>query len=238
VPRPWNAIPIDDNGEALIELPPALHRLLPHPYAELGAPYGAGGSPFRLRKGVVERLLIAQAELQRLEPTWRLAIFDGWRPVAVQAFMVDHALASECAARGVGAMAASAQRDAIQREVERFWASPSLDPSMPPPHSTGAAVDLSLADASGAALAMGGEIDAIDPVSEPEHYASAALEAASAAAIWHRRRRILLTAMEAAGFCQHPNEWWHFSHGDQLWAWRSGQARAFYGRWLAPADGA
>jgi D-alanyl-D-alanine dipeptidase len=29
---------------------------------------------------------------------------------------------------------------------------------------------------------------------------------------------------------RHPNEWWHFSHGDQLWAWRSGRAAALYGR--------
>ncbi|MFM7652374.1 MAG: D-alanyl-D-alanine dipeptidase, partial [Vulcanococcus sp.] len=35
-----------------------------------------------------------------------------------------------------------------------------------------------------------------------------------------------------AGFEQHPNEWWHFSYGDQLWAWRAGQDVACYGRWL------
>jgi len=238
VPRPWNAIPIHDNGEPLIDLPPSLHRLQPHPYEALGAPYGAGGSPFRLRRSVVERLLIAQADLQRREPSCRLAIFDGWRPVAVQAFMVNHAIGSECAARGVEANAPSARRQAIQREVERFWAPPNQDPSTPPPHSTGAAVDLTLATAGGSPLAMGGEIDAIAPVSEPDHYAIAALDTGSPAAIWHRRRVLLRGAMAAAGFCQHPNEWWHFSHGDQLWAWRSGQATARYGRWLSSADGA
>jgi D-alanyl-D-alanine dipeptidase len=36
--------------------------------------------------------------------------------------------------------------------------------------------------------------------------------------------------MLEAGFAQHPNEWWHFSHGDQLWAWRTGQTQAIYGR--------
>ena len=38
--------------------------------------------------------------------------------------------------------------------------------------------------------------------------------------------------METAGFAQHPNEWWHFSLGDQLWAWRTGGQTARYGRWL------
>ncbi|MDG2329833.1 MAG: M15 family metallopeptidase, partial [Synechococcus sp. cluster2_bin.44] len=30
------------------------------------------------------------------------------------------------------------------------------------------------------------------------------------------------------GFIQHPNEWWHYSYGDQLWAWRSGAECAIY----------
>jgi D-alanyl-D-alanine dipeptidase len=36
--------------------------------------------------------------------------------------------------------------------------------------------------------------------------------------------------MASAGFVQHPNEWWHFSWGDQLWAWRSAATAARYGR--------
>jgi D-alanyl-D-alanine dipeptidase len=36
--------------------------------------------------------------------------------------------------------------------------------------------------------------------------------------------------MAAAGFARHPNEWWHFSLGDQLWAWSQGEAQAIYGR--------
>ena len=237
MPRPWNAIPIHDNGEALIDLPASLHRLQPHPYAALGAPYGDGGSPFRLRRSVVARLLTAEVALQRRKPEWRLAIFDGWRPVAVQAFMVNHAIASEAAARGLDAGVPGAELDAIQAEVERFWAPPSLDASMPPPHSTGAVVDLTLATADGSPLAMGGEIDEIAAVSEPDHYLAAALETGSEAACWHQRRELLRGAMETAGFLQHPNEWWHFSHGDQLWAWRSGQSPAIYGRWPASAEG-
>ena len=33
--------------------------------------------------------------------------------------------------------------------------------------------------------------------------------------------------MHQAGFQQHPNEW-HFSHGDQLWAWREGESSVIY----------
>ena len=35
--------------------------------------------------------------------------------------------------------------------------------------------------------------------------------------------------MKQAGFVQHPNEWWHFSYGDQLWSWLSKESNAIYG---------
>jgi D-alanyl-D-alanine dipeptidase len=231
MPRPWNVIPVHDCGEDLIDLPPALLRLEPHPYRALGAPYGSEEGPFRLRQGVVERLLQAQERLQQKELNLRLAIFDAWRPVTVQRFMVQHAYAEECRARGLDPDLPGLGQEAVRTEVGRFWAPPSTDPAAPPPHSTGAAVDLTLADAAGRPLAMGGEIDAIGAVSEPDHWVTAAMEAPdSEAASWHRRRCLLAEVMAAAGFVRHPHEWWHFSWGDQLWAWRSGAEVARYGR--------
>jgi D-alanyl-D-alanine dipeptidase len=230
-PRPWSPIPIHENGEPLLDLPPALLRLEPHPYQALGAPYGPGGSPFRLRRGVIGRLLSAQEQLRRRRPQLRLAIFDAWRPVAVQRFMVDHAFSCECRARGLDPAADDPPVRAVAAEVGRFWAPPSSDPATPPPHSTGAAVDLTLADEGGTPLAMGGEIDAIGPVSEPGHYATAARRSPdSPEALWHQRRELLCEVLGDAGLVRHPHEWWHFSHGDQLWAWRSGAAAAPYGR--------
>ena len=64
--RPWNSIPIRDCGQPLLSLPPELHRLEPHPYAVVGAPYGPDSCPFRLRAGVIERLLAAQRQLQEM----------------------------------------------------------------------------------------------------------------------------------------------------------------------------
>ena len=229
--RPWSPIPIRECGEPLLELPAALWRLEPHPYLQLGAPYGPMGDPFRLRLGVLERLLQAQQELQRCHPCWQLAIFDAWRPLAVQSFMVRHALVQECERLGVDPNQPSSLRDRIEAEVGRFWAPPSDDPATPPPHSTGAAVDLTLADRAGCPLPMGGAIDAIGAVSAPDFHAEAALaEPDGEAAHWHRQRQQLASAMTSAGFVQHPYEWWHFSWGDQLWAWRSGGVEARYGR--------
>ncbi len=240
--RPWTTIPIHDDGEPLIPLPPELLRLEPHPYQALGAPYGETGSPFQLRSGVVARLLEAQRNLRCHHPSWRLAIFDAWRPVGVQAYMVRHAIRSTCLERGLDPDRTGPGHDAVIAEVGRFWAPPSTDPAAPPPHSTGAAVDLTLADSDRAALEMGGAIDAIAPESEPDHYAGSAAPGAlgagqpEGASHWHRRRLLLRQVMEDAGFAQHPNEWWHFSHGDQLWAWRRRQPRALYGGWVPAGD--
>ena len=222
--RPWSSIPIEDCGEPLQALPPALLRMEPHPYMALGAPYGASGTPFKLRLGVVQRLLDAQQQLVEHDPSLRLSIFDAWRPIAVQAFMVDHSIAELCRERGVEVRSGDAF-DQVVADVGRFWAAPSRDPMTPPPHSTGAAVDLTLSSSDGTPLAMGGEIDAIGAVSEPQHYAG---REDSEARRWHQRRQLLAEVMGAAGFAQHPNEWWHYSFGDQLWAWRKGAAVAVY----------
>ena len=222
--RPWSPIPIEECGEPLQALPPALLRMEPHPYMALGAPYGTSGNPFQLRLGVVQRLLDAQQQLVEHDPRLRLSIFDAWRPIAVQAFMVHHSIAELCRERGVEARSGYAF-DQVVADVGRFWAAPSRDPATPPPHSTGAAVDLTLSSSDGTPLAMGGEIDAIDAVSEPQHYAG---REDSDALCWHQRRQLLAEVMGAAGFAQHPNEWWHYSFGDQLWAWRKGAAVAVY----------
>ena len=77
---------------------------------------------------------------------------------------------------------------------------------------------------------MGGEIECIGSVSEPNYYLKEAqLEKESPSFLWHSRRRILAEIMNKVGFVQHPNEWWHFSYGDQLWAWLKKVDVAYYG---------
>lgn len=234
--KPYQQVPIYECHELLVEIPMECFAVeSPHPYTKLAAPYGEK-SPYYLRQGVLERLMRAQSLLQKQHPGWRIQIFDAYRPIAVQQFMVDYTFQQTLAAEGLSDRdLTEPQRQEILAKVYQFWALPSLDPKTPPPHSTGAAVDVSLIDAAGQVVNMGSPIDEMSPRSYPNYYApnyyadnstDQALDADTTPeqrAQFHYNRQILRSAMLAAGFEQHPNEWWHFSYGDQLWAWLVGQ---------------
>ncbi len=230
--RPWHKLPINSIDEPLVELPKSLHRLEPHPYLSLGAPYGHGLHPWFLREKVILKLLQAERALQKQKSNLRLAIFDAWRPIPVQAFMVDYVIKQECIKKGLDISlqeSKEAYRDILEN-VEKFWAAPSVSSLTPPPHSTGGAVDITLANDLGDPLDMGGEIDELGPISYPSYYSkSHQIKSNSLESVWNFRRVLLFEVMNKVGFVQHPNEWWHFSYGDQLWAWRSNSSNAFYG---------
>ncbi|WP_269606862.1 M15 family metallopeptidase [Prochlorococcus marinus] len=230
--RPWNNIKINDCNEPLISIPQSIFRLTPHPYMSLGAPYLTGADPWVLRRGVLKRLIRAQKKLSEINPKLQLALFDAWRPISVQKFMFNYTIQETCKSKGVDINDLSVNggiNDVIE-EVGRFWAKPSSDPLMPPPHSTGAAIDLTLADITGKALDLGGEIDFIGPESSPDFYKKDSfMMPDSKYHVFQDRRSLLFSVMEQAGFVQHPNEWWHFSYGDQLWSWLTKKGNAIYG---------
>ncbi|WP_370276972.1 M15 family metallopeptidase [Pontibacterium sp.] len=45
----------------------------------------------------------------------------------------------------------------------------------------------------------------------------------------HYHRQLLQDVMGRAGFVNYAEEWWHFSYGDQLWAYVTGNPVAIYG---------
>ncbi|MEO0455036.1 MAG: M15 family metallopeptidase [Cyanobacteria bacterium P01_A01_bin.114] len=231
--KPHYQMPIQDCGDPLVPIPLADFSVVePHPYAALGAPYG-DRSPYCLRQGVLARLVKAQQHLKAAQPNWKIQIFDAYRPLAVQQFMVDHTyhqLLSEQNLQHHALSAAEQQR--LMAQVYQFWAPPSPNPATPPPHSTGAAIDITLIDAQQQPIAMGSDIDELSERSYPNHFAN---QADPVTQRYHQNRACLADIMHRAGFCQHPNEWWHFSYGDQLWAWLKRQqapqqaAVAYYG---------
>lgn len=240
--RPYHHVPIHDLGEPLVKIPLDQFAVIsPHPYQQVGATYSTY-SPYHLRRGVVDRLLVAQEHLQTAQPGWKLAIFDGYRPVAVQKFMVDHTFRELVQAQGwQQENLTSEQSESLWELVHQIWAVPNYDRATPPPHSTGGAVDLALADATGAIVDFGSPIDEMSARSHPDYYAKhsplqrwllseAEVTPDPQRQTYHQQRLLLRAIMEQAGFQRHPGEWWHFCYGDQMWAWLSEATTAIYGR--------
>ena len=208
-------VPIHDNGESLCPISQDIERYEPHLYQDLGAPYGEN-TPYVLRASVAPRLMQAQQALEQWRPGYCLKIFDAFRPIAVQAFMIEYESQRLARERGLDrSRLSSDERDAIQQEVQRFWALPDENPSHPPPHSTGAVVDLTVVDSDGQDLPMGTPIDHLGPEAMPNYYRDTQHPDAC---VFHQNRQRLNEAMTQAGFCRLPHEWWHFSYGDQWWA--------------------
>lgn len=226
--KPYQTIPIRECHEPLVPIPLEKFSVeTPHPYEKLGANYGKK-SPYFLRQTVVKALLQAQIYLQQHHQGWKIQIFDAYRPVTVQRFMVDYTYKTLIQTEGLVLEKLSPERQQILLEkVYQIWAMPSEDPVTPPPHSTGAAVDITLVDEAGHPLAMGGDIDELSARSQPNYYCQCQdIEGKT----YHSRRELLNKIMQQAGFCRHPGEWWHFSLGDQMWAWQTQTAIARYGK--------
>lgn len=234
--KPYQQIDIVECEETLVPIPLELFAVeCPHPYAKVGAPYGER-SPYYLRESVLNSLVAAQNQLQQRYPYWRIQIFDAYRPVEVQQFMVDYTLRETAKAQGLKPdNLTEEQRFEILEQVYQIWAVPSFDLATPPPHSTGAAVDITLVDEVGNVVDMGSPIDEMSLRSLPDYYGNSTNPIEQQ---YHANRQLLKDIMLAANFMRHPQEWWHFSQGDQLWAWLMNQAhpgnpiKARYGRIL------
>jgi D-alanyl-D-alanine dipeptidase len=158
----------------------------------------------------------------------RLHVYDAWRPRAVQAYFFEVWLPAQLRVRRPDLTGA-----AFDAEIERYWARPTTDPAAPAPHATGAAVDLTVVWEDGEPLFMGSLFDDASAISHTDHYETAVhAEISFSAEEARANRRLLYWVMREAGFANHPDEWWHYSWGDQMWARLTGAPAALYG--LAP----
>lgn len=129
----------------------------------------------KLRRAVAERLAKAAAILRKQDR--RLLVWDCYRPLAIQ---------------------------------KRLWARVPdpryvADPKQGSRHNRGAAIDLALVDADGAAVTLPTKFDEFTKAAHRKH----ALRGKPGA-----EARRLETAMTAAGFTAMPTEWWHFDAPD------------------------
>lgn len=169
-----------------------------------------------LRRGVAERL----RDVARAIPGgYRLGIYEGWRPPHIQRRMYRWSW-NRFAERHPEWSDVQ-----LRRVVNRFTAPP--DAAVPPPHSTGGALDVTLLDADGGPVDFCAPYERRDPRAFP-------FDAPGIGEAARKHRAILRAAMEAGGITNYPSEYWHYSYGDQGWAYRGGHPHAIYGRIVPP----
>ncbi len=235
--RGYRAHPIllasDENQELALDL--LLHGIAGENYYahEHNPPYfhAAPGAIKELyvREGVFQRLMRVNSSLAKID--LELYVFDAYRPPEVQNYFHDVWVPAFLKKRNP-----EWSDEMIRKEVGKYWAAgvsdiSDIDPLSPPPHATGAVVDLTLRQrGSGALLHMGSEFDSVKAISYADHFehelVRRTLTPSEVVAL--NNRRTLYHAMSAEGFVVNPTEWWHFGVGDQMSAFHSGGSPAVY----------
>lgn len=107
--------------------------------------------------------------------------------------------------------------------IRRFVSDPVEDRDVPPVHTTGGAIDLTLLDESGSELEMGTGFDEFSDLTY-----TAAFENEKNRIV-RDNRRLLYHIMTNAGFTNLPSEWWHYDYGDRFWAYYRQQPAIYNG---------
>lgn len=163
-----------------------------------------------LRKTVAKRLVEAA---KKLPEGLMLGVVEGWRPLYIQKRMY------------LSAMQRMRERhpewsDTKLKRMVNVLSAP-IDPKVPPPHSTGGAVDLRLLLPDGTAADLTSPFEQMDPKCYPFEVHGLSLEA-------KRNRSLMKEALESVDITNYPSEFWHWSYGDQGWAYRGGHPYALF----------
>jgi D-alanyl-D-alanine dipeptidase len=199
-------IKIIDNGEPLVNFLDECPELI------------LDDARFKYRRETLARKsmarMLCEANSSLMKKGFRLAIVEGWRPPHIQKRMY------------LGTWNRFQERHpnwsdvTLRRVVNRYTA--PIHGRVPPPHSTGGAVDLVLTDLEGNVQDHWSPYTWRDPTCF-QFDAPGLSEAAQ------KTRALLSDAITPTGLTNYPSEYWHWSYGDQGWAYRGGHPHALYG---------
>src|SRR6056297_1137001 len=228
-------IEIEENNqhkEDLVSLHDYGIKGIKHYHAEWNPPYYnsiPGSIPQLLaRRTLAEKMANINKELKEIG--LELFVFDAYRPIDVQ----NHFYFEEMP-KLIRKLYPYLSKEEAREKVKEYWAPGSktkeqLEKNIPP-HLTGGAVDLTLSHIkSGQLLEMGTIFDDISERSHLDYFEKMEKEKLGFTETEAKKnRRLLYNIMDSADFSCNPKEWWHFSFGDQMWAFLKGKEKAFYG---------
>ncbi len=140
---------------------------------------------------------------------YRFRILDAWRPFALQKELYEDYSLAITDQFGL-AEKTEADRNAF---IRKFVSDPVYDKDVPPVHTTGGAVDITIIGPDGNGLDMGSGFDEFSDRTYTAFYEASDNENIK------NNRRLLYNIMTGAGFTNLPSEWWHYDYGDRFWAY-------------------
>ena len=162
-----------------------------------------------LRSEVAKKL---QDAASKLDDRYALVIRAGHRPIEVQKRILV-----ECAKEYQDEHPEVSDAEALEH-ARTFVSDPDITL---PPHVCGAAVDVEIRDTTtGKLLDFGGSMN--------DDTEKSFLYYPDLSDVQKTNRLMLTTVMLDAGFASCKPEWWHFSYGDQVWAWFYGEQSSLY----------
>lgn len=225
-------LPVRECGEPLVDLG-TVASLRVDPQMARTSPTGG-----LVRATVVDRLVTAQSLLPR---GLRLLLLDGLcdeagrrsrqaaRAVRLRDVHPDWSMQQvldeagwHCSAPDPNVtFAPNGTGDAAPGQTEPTTLRPAV---ATPPHSTGAAVDVTLCSETGEELPMG-----CPPQTGPAESGGACHTDAPVPDAARANRNSLRIALTAVGLVNRPEAWWHWSYGDPFWSQVTGAPSARYG---------
>lgn len=159
-----------------------------------------------VRQEVYNKLL----EATRLLPTgFKFKILDAWRP-----FLLQYELYEKYSTDIIKEFKLEEYSEEQRNEViSKFVSIPVIDINVPPVHTTGGAIDLTIIDDTGIELNMGSYFDEFSDRTYTTFFEKGSSE------LIRDNRRLLYNIMTSVGFTNLPSEWWHYDYGDRFWAY-------------------
>jgi len=207
------AVPVIENHEPMV-------NLIKHPDITYGpSPEIPNNTDYtQMRKTVYDKLKQAQSLLPK---GLRFCLYESYRSLELQKTLFDARF--EKVKKQHPGWSPEQQFTETTRLVSPVV---NLDGSHNiPPHSTGAAIDVYLLNEKGEAINMG--IHPKDWMNDMD----GSLSLTSSQIISEeakKNRRIMSNALEAVGFVNYGNEYWHWSYGDRYWAYYKHKPNAIY----------
>lgn len=183
-----HGITAPDAFQPCVDLP---ERMVPVTIPTLDAYAYLGVLPertMRVREGLIPRLVAAQHVVEGTDQAFGLVVLDAHRTINEQYHLGEFYDSPDLP----------------------DWAIATTNSGCRPSHVTGGAVDLTLSW-NGIPLALGTDFDDFTDEASPHAFETRP-------GLIRDLRRMFSHAMRQSGFVPDSHEWWHWAHGDDVWA--------------------